>query len=86
MNKNNTIMTLAVSFVMTLISLNANALPYDKGIAADTVSTAADGFDYEGDSLFSVADTVVNERQSLPTPLPWLLIRTLHTTSAQLNG
>lgn len=62
MNKNNTIMTLAVSLVMTLISLNANALPYDKGIAADTVSTAADGFDYEGDSLFSVADTVVNEK------------------------
>lgn len=62
MNKNNTIMTLAVSLVMTLISLNANALPYDKGIAADTVSTAADGFDYEGDSLFSVADTVINEK------------------------
>lgn len=62
MNKNNTIMTLAVSLVMTLISLNANALPYDKGIAADTVSTAADGFDYEGDSLFSVADSVVNEK------------------------
>lgn len=62
MNKNNTIMTLAVSLVMTLISLNANALPYDKGIAADTVSTAADGFDYEGDSLFSVADSVINEK------------------------
>lgn len=62
MNKNNTIMTLAVSLVMTLISLNANALPYDKGIAADTVNTAADGFDYEGDSLFSVADSVINEK------------------------
>lgn len=107
MNKNNTIMTLAVSLVMMLISLNVNAMTYNEGIAADTVSTAADGFDYEGDSLFSVADTVVNERQSLPTPLPWLLIltvglqtiwttpsvtiltktkKTLHTTSAQLNG
>lgn len=62
MNKNNTIMTLAVSLVMTLISLNVNALTYNEGIAADTVSTAADGFDYEGDSLFSVADTVVNEK------------------------
>lgn len=55
-------MTLAVSLVMTLISLNVNAMTYNEGIAADTVSTAADGFDYEGDSLFSVADTVVNEK------------------------
>ena len=62
MNKNNTIMTLAVSLVMMLISLNVNAMTYNEGIASDTVSTAADGFDYEGDSLFSVADTVVNEK------------------------
>ena len=29
MNKNNTIMTLAVSLVMTLISLNVNAMTYN---------------------------------------------------------
>lgn len=62
MNKNNTIMTMALSLVMTLLSLNANAKSYDEGFAADTVSTAADGFDNEGDSLFSVADSVINEK------------------------
>lgn len=39
MNKNNTIMTMALSLVMTLLSLNANAKSYDEGFAADTVST-----------------------------------------------
>lgn len=53
---------MALSLVMTLLSLNANAKSYDEGFAADTVSTAADGFDYEGDSLFSVADSVINEK------------------------
>lgn len=42
MNKNNTIMMMALSLVMTLLSLNANAQSYDEDFVVDTVYTAED--------------------------------------------